>query len=146
MSRHGGVITGSFAVQKEDIGLPTFDVSESATNSRKLFELKTYNTNDKTATYGATENWWEVAWNFSGHEDFAWVYNDTNKVFSITKDGPACSSLHIGTFKDNDEHGRKMGDKTLEVGAAFRAIKSAAATSNDFAGFKSKLLTALANV
>ena len=146
MSRHGGLVTGSFIVQKEDIGIPTFDVSQSPTNSRKLFELQTYNTEQKTATYGATDNWWEVAWNFSGHEDFAWVYNDTNKVFSITKDGPACSALHIGTFTENDENGRKLVGNTIEVGETIRAIKSAAATSNDFAAFKSKLLTALANV
>ena len=146
MPRTGGTLTGSFVIEKEDIGLPAFDVSANSGYSNQLFKLQSYNSASQTTTFGATSNWWEIAWDFAGHEDFAWIYNDTDKVFSITKEGPACSALYIGTFDQNDSNGRKMGTNTIEVGQVLRDIKVAASSSTDFATFKSKLLTALAKV
>ena len=54
LPRTGGTLTGSFVIQKEDVGLPAFDLSGSNTNSRQLFKLKSYNSADKTTTFGAT--------------------------------------------------------------------------------------------
>ena len=116
-------------------------------------KLQSYNSQSKTTTFGATNNWWEVAWNFEGHEDFAWVYNDTDKVFSITKDGPACSRLIIGHFDDNTDQGRQMVGNTIDVGEritkyeqVFANLRNAVLSSTDYASLKSKLLTALTNV
>ena len=153
LPRAGGTLTGSFVIEKEDVGLPAFDVSSSPAYSADLFKLQSYNSQSKTTTFGATNNWWEVAWNFEGHEDFAWVYNDTDKVFSITKDGPACSRLIIGHFDDNTDQGRQMVGNTIDVGEritkyeqVFANLRNAVLSSTDYASLKSKLLTALTNV
>ena len=62
------------------------------------------------ATLGTTANYWECAWNFDSLEDFCWVYNDTDKVFSITKDGPACSTLLLGDIGANSAGGRVINN------------------------------------
>ena len=117
-----------------------------------LFKLKSYSGENATATFGATERWWEYAWDFSSNEDFAWVYADTDKVFSITKDGPACSQLHIGTFRDNTTDGRSLTN-TIEVGQTLRDHKQVFADlrqvisdSSDYASLKSGMLQVLQNV
>ena len=63
------------------------------------------------STFGSTNKPWEQAWKFDDKEDFCWVYADTNKVFSITKDGPACSQLYLADFGTNDVNGRKLHNK-----------------------------------
>ena len=153
LPRTGGTLTGSFVIQKEDVGLPAFDVSASNSNSRQLFKLKSYNSADKTTTFGATNNWWEVAWNFDGNEDFAWIYNDSSKVFSINKYGAACSQLIIGDFAENTAAGRQMTGNTIDVGEriakydqVFADMKNAIAGSTDFLSLKNNLYTVLSNV
>ena len=152
LPRTGGTVDGSFVVNKTEVNSPAFDVSSSWYNSQNLFKLQSYSPTNATATFGATENWWEYAWNFDGNEDFAWVYADTNKVFSVTKDGPACSQLHIGTFNENTADGRVLINR-MEVGAelrnykqTFADIKQAVLTSTDFDSLKTGLLQALSNV
>ena len=149
LSRKGGTLTGSFTIQNSDLSKPVFDASSQWYNGKELFKLQSYAATANTATFGATENLWEYAWNFSGNEDFAWVYGDSNKVFSISKDGPACSQLHIGTFQENNSNGRKL-QNTIEVGqmlrkhqAKFTSLKTAVQTATDFDTLKSKLLQAL---
>ena len=89
---------------------------------------------------------------FDGEEDFAWVYADTNKVFSISKDGPACSQLYIGTFQENDSNGRylvnrmEVGEELRNYKQTFADIKQAVLTSNDFDSLKTSLMSALSNV
>ena len=152
LPRTGGTVDGSFVVNKSDVSAPAFDVSSNWYNSQNLFKLQSYSPTNATATFGATENWWEYAWNFDGNEDFAWVYADTNKVFSVTKDGPACSQLHIGTFNENTTDGRVLINR-MEVGAelrnykqTFADIKQAVMTSTDFDSLKTGLIQALSNV
>ncbi len=152
LPRSGGTVDGSFIINKSDISQPAFDVSSSWHNSKSLFKLSTYAPTTSTPTFGATENFWEVAWNFNGNEDFAWVYNDTDKVFSITKDGPACSQLYIGNFQENDANGRYLVNK-IEVGQELRthkdaleAVRQAVASSTDYETLKTGLLQALSNV
>ena len=152
LPRTGGTVDGSFVVNKSDVSAPAFDVSSNWYNSQNLFKLQSYSPTNATATFGATDNWWEYAWNFDGNEDFAWVYADTNKVFSVTKDGPACSQLHIGTFDENTTDGRVLINR-MEVGAelrnykqTFADIKQAVLTSTDFDSLKTGLLQALSNV
>ena len=152
LPRNGGTVDGSFVINKSDVNTPAFDVSSNWYNSQNLFKLQSYSPSSSTATFGATENWWEYAWKFDGEEDFAWVYADTNKVFSISKDGPACSQLYIGTFQENDSNGRYLVNR-MEVGEELRNykqlfvdIKQAVLTSNDFDSLKTSLMSALSNV
>ena len=153
LPRTGGTLTGSFVIQKDDVSVPAFDVSASASNSRDLFKLKSFNSENKSATFGATQSLWELAWEFGGEEDFAWIYNDTNKVFSITKDGPACSQLHIGSFDSNGTNGRVMSANTIEVGErirkfeqVFEEMRAAVVSATDLNSLKLGLMNALTNV
>jgi hypothetical protein len=152
LPRTGGTVTGSFIINKEDLALPAFDVSSHWYNSKDLFKLKAYSPTETSTTFGATEKWWEVAWKFANEEDFAWIYNDTDKVFSITKEGPACSALYLGNFAENTIDGRRMQNK-MEVGErlrtyeqAFVDMRQAIASSTDYASLKAGLSQALLNV
>ena len=152
LPRSGGTLDGSFIINKSDVNSPAFDVSGSWYNSQQLFKLQSYSPTQATATFGATDNWWEYAWKFDGEEDFAWVYADTNKVFSISKDGPACSQLHIGTFNENTSEGRvlinrmEVGEELRKYKQTFADIKQTVLSSNDFDSLKTGLIQALSNV
>ena len=152
LPRTGGQVDGSFIINKSSIDEPAFDVSQYWYGGKNFMKLKSYSPASNTTTFGTTDRWWELAWDFSGDEDFAWVYNDTNKVFSITKDGPACSQLHIGTFRENDANGRSLTNK-IEVGQmlrdhhqVFADLRQAISDSNDYASLKSGMLQILQNV
>ena len=152
LPRNGGTIDGSFVVNKSDITKPAFDVSTFWWYSKELFKLQSYSPNNSVATFGATDQFWQYAWQFAGEEDFAWVHADNGKVFSISKDGPACSQLHIGTFGNNTQDGRVVTN-TIEVGEelrkykqAFTDIRSAVNSSTDFDSLKTNLLQALSGL
>ena len=104
------------------------------------------------STFGITDNLWEHAWQFASDEDFCWIYNDTNKVFSITKEGPACSQLYIGDFGQNNNNGRVISnridvrDRLTTYQSAFEQIRQAVSSSTDYESLKSGLLTALSIV
>ena len=149
---NGGTIDGSFIVNKSDISQPAFDVSASWYNSQKLFKLSAYAPVENSVTFGATDQWWQYAWKFAADEEFAWVYNDSSKVFSITKDGPACSQLFLSQFGSNDANGRTLVN-TIEVGEqlakyqnTFEQIRSAVSTSSDYDSLKTNLLQVLSQV
>lgn len=154
LPRTGGTLTGSFVMNKQDIGLPGLDFSTAETDSRQAFKFVA---NDgygacPVTTVGTNDNYWEFAHNFSSNEDFCWVYGDNNKVLSITKDGPACSQLHIGGFQQNTTDGRVLTN-TIEVGEtlrkyqlAFESIRQGVANSTDFDSLKANLTSALASV
>jgi len=152
LPRNGGTIDGSFIVNKSDISQPAFDVSSSWYNSQDLFKLSAYAPVENSVTFGATDQWWQYAWKFAADEEFAWVYNDSSKVFSITKDGPACSQLFLSHFGSNDANGRTLVN-TIEVGEqlakyqnTFEQIRSAVSTSSDYDSLKTNLLQALSQV
>jgi hypothetical protein len=152
LPRTGGVLTGSFRLQKNDYGLPGLDFSGASWYSRKAFQLTANAPVNVNTTFGTTDNPWEYAWEFGADEDFCWIYNDTNKVFSITKEGPACSTLYLGDIGDNTNNGRVIHNK-IDVKerlntyqTAFESIRQAVSSSTDYASLKSGLLTALANV
>ena len=104
------------------------------------------------STFGTSDKFYEYAWKFDDKEDFCWVYSDTNKVFSITKDGPACSQLYLADFGTNDVNGRKLHnkidvrDRLTKYQATFKAIRQSVGSATDFDSLKANLLTALANV
>lgn len=152
LPRNGGTVNGSFVVNKSDISKPAFDVSSNWWNSKELFKLQSYSPDNSVATFGATDQFWQYAWQFAGEEDFAWIHSDSGKVFSISKDGPACSQLHIGTFGTNTQDGRVVNN-TMEVGEqlqkynqAFTDIRVAVNNSTDFDSLKANLLQALSGL
>ena len=152
LPRTGGVLTGSFRLQKNDYALPSLDFSGASWYSRKAFQLTANAPTSADTTFGTTDNPWEYAWEFGADEDFCWIYNDTNKVFSITKEGPACSTLYLGDIGDNTNNGRVIHNK-IDVKerlntyqTALESIRQAVSSSTDYASLKSGLLTALANV
>ena len=153
LPRNGGTLNGSFIINKTDFNNAALDFSTSAASSNKAFKFRTLGTNGGDySTYGTTNNLWEQAWQFASDEDFCWIYNDSNKVFSITKEGPACSQLYIGDFGINDTNGRVIHNK-IDVRerlntyqTAFEDVRQAVANSTDYDSLKEGLLTALANV
>ena len=152
LPRNGGTIDGSFVVNKADISQAAFDVSSSWWNSKDLFKLKSYSPDNSVATFGATDQFWQYAWQFAGEEDFAWIHGDAGKVFSISKDGPACSQLHIGNFGTNTADGRvinnriEVGERLRKYDQVFTDIRVAVNDSTDFDSLKTNLLQALSGL
>lgn len=153
LPRNGGVMDGTFIIHKTDYALPAFDFSQASWYSKDAFKL-TANapTTGNDSTFGTTDNLWEYAWNFAAEEDFCWIYNDTNKVFSITKEGPACSTLVLGDFGDNNTNGRVIHNK-IDVKerlntyqAAFEQMRQGVSNATDFDSLKANILSALASV
>ena len=153
LPRTGGVLDGSFIIQKTNYGLPAFNFSQASWYGKDAFKF-TANapTTGNNSTFGTTDNFWEYAWNFSAEEDYCWIYNDTNKVFSITKEGPACSTLVLGDFGDNTANGRVIHNK-IDVKerlnsyqAAFEDIRQGVSNATDFDSLKTNILSALASV
>ena len=153
LPRTGGTLTGSFVMQKDDYSKAGLDFSTSPSNSKNAFKFQAVApTTLNYSTFGTTEKFWEQAWNFAAEEDFCWIYSDTNKVFSITKDGPACSQLYIGDFGDNDLNGRVIHNK-IDVKerlntyqTTFEQLRQSTANASTFDELKEAILTALANV
>ena len=152
LPRTGGVLTGSFQLQKNDYSAPSLDFSGASWYSKCAFQFTANSPTPADTKFGTTENPWEYAWEFGADEDFCWIYNDTNKVFSITKEGPACSTLYLGDIGDNTNNGRVIHNK-IDVKerlntyqTALEGVRQAVSSSTDYASLKSGLLTALANV
>ena len=103
-------------------------------------------------SFGTNDNLYEYAWDFTSNEDFCWIYNNTDKVFSIAKDGPACSNLFIGDFQANTSDGRviinkiDVKDRLTTYQTAFENVRQAVSNSTDYDTLRSGLLTALASV
>ena len=153
LPRNGGTLKGSFVIEKQDYAKPAFDMSGASWHSKDAFKLAANAPVDGyTSTFGTTDALWEYAWNFSQDEDFCWIYNDTNKVFSITKEGPACSTLVLGDFGDNTANGRVIHNK-IDVKerlntyqAAFEQMRQGVSNATDFDSLKANILSALASV
>ena len=90
--------------------------------------------------------------NFDSDEDFCWVYNDTNKVFSITKEGPACSTLYLADFHDNTTSGRQLSNKIdvkerlVKYQSAFEQMRQGVANATDFDELKANILLSLNSI
>ena len=140
LPREGGVLTNGLAwdtpyTAKEAITFVTYAPSEFTNSS-----------------FGTTNSFYELAWNFKSKEDFCWIYNDNQKVFSITKDGPACNELYLGDFSANDNNGRVMSN-TIGVKSTlnnhqsgFEHIVAAAHSAQTFDQFKGYLINTLSSI
>jgi hypothetical protein len=152
LPRTGGTLTGAFVVEKTQADKPAFDFSKSKWYSSNTHKYQTNSEANNYVTFGTTQKPWEYAWDFSSEEDFCWVFNDSNKVFSITKDGPACSQLYIGDFGENTEQGREVRnkidvkDRLIKYQLAFTEMRQGVASATDFDELKANILSALAIV
>ena len=152
LPRTGGRFTGGIQMDKADLAEAGFDFSTQAAAGQKAFSFQTNAPHEEYTSFGTTDNWWEYAWKFESDEDFCWIFNDREKVFSITKDGPACSTLILGDIGDNTEHGRVIHNKIdlrerlAAYQEAFEEMRQGIATSTDFDSLKASLLTALGSV
>jgi len=152
LPRTGGTLSGAFIINKVDMADPAFDFSQEKWYSYNTHKYRTNSTGSNYATFGTNEKPWEYAWDFSSNEDFCWVYGDSNKVFSITKDGPACSQLYLADFSNNTTDGRVLHnkidvrDRLTTYQSTFESLRQSVANATDFDELKENILTALANV
>ena len=152
LPRTGGTLSGAFVVEKTQSDTPAFDFSNSKWYSQLTHKYRSNAEDAHYSTFGTTTKPWEYAWDFSSNEDFCWVFNDSNKVFSITKDGPACSQLYIGDFGENTEQGREVRnkidvkDRLVKYQLAFSELRQGVSTATDFDELKANILSAIANV
>ena len=152
LPRTGGTLTGAFVVNKTDANSPAFDFSSEKWYSNLTHKYATNAAAASYASFGTNAKLYEYAWDFTSNEDFCWIYNDTTKVFSITKDGPACSNLYIGDFQENTNDGRvitnkiDVKDRLTKYQTAFENVRQAVSDSTDYSTLRSGLLTALASV
>ena len=148
-------MTGSLAINKTDLTNSALDFSTSVEAGGPAFKFAT-RTADYTAiskpTFGTTEKLYELAWSFDNDEDFCWIYDGTDKVFSITKDGPACSSLVIGDIGHSPGNGRivlnkiDVKERLQTYQTAFEALRQGVSDADDYFTLKANILTALASV
>tara|TARA_R100001082_G_C4365728_1_gene161835 strand:- start:3990 stop:6029 length:2040 start_codon:yes stop_codon:yes gene_type:complete len=101
----GGTLTGTLTINPSLSNTPTLDFSANSANAQDILKLQATGATGNYTTLGTTSNNWEVAWEFNSNEDFCWVHNTNGKVFSISKDGPICENITIGTFGTNDSGG-----------------------------------------
>ena len=153
LTHTGGTLTGSLVINKVVSDAPALDFSSTPAAGKPAFKFQTVSADSVTySTFGTSDKFYEYAWNFEDKEDFCWVYADNNKVFSITKDGPACSQLYLADFGVNDLNGRVLHnkidvrDRLTKYQETFKAIRQAVGSSTDYDSLKENLLTALVNV
>jgi len=134
---------------KEDYSAPVFDFSTAPHYGHSALKFQTaLNT---TTTFGTTESPYELGWQFGSDEDYCWKYNDS-KVFSISKEGPACSTLILGDFSANNNNGRVIRNKIdlkqrlTDYQFAFETMRQGVASATDFDSLKANILSALASV
>ena len=154
LTHAGGTMTGNLVINKLDLGDPALDFSDSPESGSPAFKFYTQSSDYYTSycpTFGTTRVPGELAWNFEGDEDFCWIYNDNNKVFSITKEGPACSTLILGDIGSHN-NGRYIHNK-IDVKerlnsyrAAFQQMRQGISDATDFDTLKANILSALASV
>ena len=152
LPRTGGTLSGAFVSEKEDMTKATFDFSGQKWYGYNTHKYLTNALTPSYASFGTNENYNEYAWNFTANEDFCWVYNDSNKVFSITKEGPACSTLYLADFHDNNASGRVISnkidvkDRLVRYQSAFEQMRQGVNDATDFTSLKANILSSLALV
>ena len=153
LTHAGGTLTGSLVINKQVANEPALDFSSNPSAGKPAFKFQTVSADSVSySTFGTTDKFYEYAWKFDDKEDFCWVYADTNKVFSINKDGPACSQLYIGDFSDNNAQGRYLRnkidvrDRLTTYQNAFETMRQGVTNATDFDSLKANILTALASV
>ena len=152
LTHSGGTLTGNLKINKINLSEAAIDFSEDPAAADPAFKFATQDpSRNNYTTFGTTNNYWEYAWKFGSSEDFCWIHDD-NKVFSITKDGPACSTLYLGDQISTSVNGRYIHNKIdvrerLEkYQTAFDTLKQRVAAADNFETLKANILSALASV
>lgn len=154
LPRNGGVLQGALTLENANVDKATFDFSTNKWNGRTSHKYQTNTTDGSSSytTFGTNMNPWEYSWAFNSNEDFCWVYNDTNKVFSITKEGPACSELYLGNIMPENGNGRQIAnkigvkDKLIKYETAFASLRSGVASAANFDELKANILSSLSSI
>ncbi len=152
LPRNGGTLNGRFVMQKADVSLAALDFTRQASDGRNALKIKPSDNSDNTISFGTTDTEGEVAFTFKGNEDFCWVYNDTDKVFSIDRSGAAVKNIVLADFGDNNSDGRTLHnkidvrDRLVKYQSAFEEMRQSVSLAADFDELKLALLTALASV
>ena len=152
LPRNGGTLNGRFVMQKSDVSLAALDFTRQASDGRNALKIKPSDNSDNTISFGTTDTEGEVAFTFKGNEDFCWVYNDTDKVFSIDRSGAAVKNIVLADFGDNNSDGRTLHnkidvrDRLVKYQTVFEEMRQSISLSSDFDELKLALLTALASV
>jgi hypothetical protein len=139
-------------MQKSDISLGALDFTRQASDGRNALKIKPSDNSDNTISFGTTDTEGEVAFTFKGNEDFCWVYNDTDKVFSIDRSGAAVKNIVLADFGDNNSEGRTLHnkidvrDRLVKYQSAFEEMRQSVSLSSSFDELKLALLMALASV
>jgi hypothetical protein len=152
LPRTGGRFTGGITMDKADISEKGFDFTSYPYSGINAFAFRTQAPTEKYVSFGTTEKLFEYAWKFDSNEDFCWIYNEDDKVFSIDKDGVACSTLILGDFNENTLDGRSMRnkidvrDRLDKYQEAFNEMRHGIQNATNIDELKSNLLTAIASV
>ena len=148
----GGVLNGRFQMQKADVSLGALDFTRQASDARNAITIKPSDNSDNTISFGTTDTEGEVAFTFKGNEDFCWVYDDTDKVFSIDRSGAAVKNIVLADFGENSSDGRTLHnkidvrDRLVKYQSVFEELRQSISLSSDFDELKLSLLMALASV
>ena len=117
IKRTGGTITGSLVLDYTDIDATTLDFSSSFASGIKAIGLKAKNAT-APVTFGTTAEPLEIAWQFSGNEDFKWKYG-TKDVLKVNKNGVSTPALFVNGINVESKlaelQARPSGGSTVDL-------------------------------
>ena len=145
-----GSTFSSLSINTSDTEVAGIDFSSSVVSSSKAMKLTADGTND--VTFGTTDYANELAWNFTGSEDFCWKHETTGKQLSVKEDGVVCAELSLANFVVNN-NGDEILTNTIDVrdrltkfSLALTNLRSALASSSSFEEFKTQGAAALSGI
>ena len=153
----GALSIGSLPINNTDTATVGVDFSASIAATTKAFKFISNYSSANYVTWGNTSASWEYAYDFGSNEDFCWIYDNSGspeKVFSVSKDGPACTNLTIADFSANNSSGRVLSntidvkDRLTKHKTALEGIRTACndASITTVAALKTAIATALSSV
>lgn len=140
----------SLAITTNDTTVAGIDFSSSVTASRQAIKLARDANN--TVTLGNTDFDNEVAWDFGSTEDFCWKHGTNGKQLSVRSSGAYAKALFITDFvvdSNGDEtlvNTINVKDELEKSADLISEINTALNDNNDYAGFKTDLMAAIANL
>ena len=96
IKKTGGTITGGLTLNYTDIDVATLDFSSSYSSGIKAIGVKAKNAT-APAYFGTTSEPLEIAWQFTGNEDFKWKHK-TKDVLKVNKNGVSTTALFINNI------------------------------------------------
>ena len=136
-------------IEKYDLNKAAIDFSGSTFYSSPALKFKT-NGGDYV-TFGTTDNTYEYAWQFTGNEEFSYIYN-AQKQIAINKDGLTARKLFLGDIGQTNQNGSvisnkiDVGERIAQYKTALTGIRVALNASTTFDEFKAQVLPALSGI